>query len=369
MKKLLIIVIFPVVLLCGCGAINSNFREVEHLLVIQTMGIDKGENGVAVSLASAADKTRGPVRLSAEGESVTSAIDRIERRAFEEELFCAHINHILIGEDEARDGIDEILQYICRSPDIRIDVPLYIVQGGTAGELVTGVGDQSVGASEILDGIQVNLDGRDDCRSFTASEVARSLARHGSALICAVSYTESAEDGENESRTAEVTGYGVIRNGALCAFLDRDQAIGTGFLLNDVGVSDISLNSTAEKPISVEIDRGSSEITPVMDDSGALTGLDIFVHVGASVVETAGDAAGEDYITARLEAAISERIRSVLLTAKELGSDFLGLGSYVERAMPDEYAALGDFGALLPDLEIRLHVSGSLNHTNDLKGV
>lgn len=369
MKKafLLLYIILFSPLLTGCGSIYSNFREVEHLLVIQTMGIDQGQGGIELSLASAADKGSGPIRLSGQGESITTAIDRVRRRSYEDELFCSHINHIVLGEECARQGVEDIIAYICRSPDIRIDVPLYVVQGGKAADLVMESGSDTIGASEILNGVQVSLDGRDDFRSFTAAEVARSLARHGSALICALEYTDAAKDSEEESKTATVSGYAVIRNGALCGFLDRDQAIAAGLLLNDPGISDITVRGADRKSVTIEIDRGSSTVQPLRDDAGKLIGLEIYVQVGASVAEAEGDPAGTDYLTAQLEAAVSRQIGMLLRSAKELGADFLGLGSRIERLMPDEFRESGSFAEVLPELELRVHVLGDLEHTNDIK--
>ena len=369
MKKavFLLYIIFFSLLLTGCGSIYSNFREVEHLLVIQTMGVDRIDGGIGLSLVSAADKGSGPIRLSGQGESITAAIDRVRRRSYEDELFCSHINHIVLGEECARQGVDDIIAYICRSPDIRIDVPLYVVQGGDASDLLMEAGSDTIGASEILDGIQVSLDGRDDFRSFTAAEVARSLARHGSALICALEYAEATRGSEESSATVTVSGYAVIRNGALCGFLDRDQAIAAGLLLCDPGISDITVRGADRKPVTIEIDRGSSRVQPVTDGEGNLTGLEIFVEVGASVAETGGDPAGSDYLTAQLEAAVSQRVGKLLSSAKELGADFLGLGSRIERLMPDEFREPGSFAELLPELEFRVHVLGELEHTNDIK--
>lgn len=370
MKKVvsLLYIIVLVPLLLGCGSIYSNFREVEHLLVIQTMGIDRSEEGIELSLASAADKSSGPIRLSGQGKSITTAIDRVRRRTYEDELFCSHINHIVLGEECARQSVEDIISYICRSPDIRIDVPLYVVQGGNASDLVMDSGSDTIGASEILDGIQVSLDGRDDFRSFTAAEVARSLARHGSALICALETADAAKDSEEDSKTATVSGYAVIRNGALCGFLDREQSIAAGLLLNDPGISDITVRGSHRKPVTIEIDRGSSTVQPVTDETGKLTGLDIYVQVGASVMETEGeDPAGTDYLTAQLEAAVSRMVGKLLSSAKELGADFLGLGSRIERLMPDEFREPGSFAEVLPELELRVHVLGDLEHTNDIK--
>lgn len=369
MKKALsllyIIIMLP--LLCGCDSFFLNQREVEHLLVIQTMGIDRDGEDVSLSLASAADRTRGPVRLSGRGESVTTAIDRIRRHSYENDLFSAHVSHIVIGEAAAKDGISGIIAYICRSPDIRIDVPMYVVKGGTAAELVLNSGDDSVGASEILNGIQTSLRDHDAFRSITAAEAARSLARHGSTLICALEYADGSKDGEGGGKTASICGYAVIRNGALCAFLDREESIAAGLLMNETGISDVVVKDHGGKPVTLEIDRGSAVISAVTDDGGTLTGLDIFVRVGATVTETEDDSAGTDYLTARLESAVSDSISAVLSAEKELGADFLGLGSRIKGLSGDRFREPGSLAAALPELTLRVHVSAELAHTNDIR--
>ena len=76
----------------------------------------------------------------------------------------------------------------------------------------------------------------------------------------------------------------------------------------------------------------------------------------------------EDDLTARFEAELSERIGAVLRLSKLLGADFLDLGGRVEMASPGRYRALPrPFAELLPQLPIRLSVSGKLEHTNDVK--
>lgn len=369
MKKALslLYVIIMLPLLCGCDSLFLNQREVEHLLVIQTMGIDRDGEDVSLSLASAADRTSGPVRLSGRGESVTTAIDRIRRHSYENDLFSAHVSHIVIGEAAAKDGIDGIIAYICRSPDIRIDVPMYVVKGGTAAELVLNSGDDSVGASEILNGIQTSLRDHDAFRSITAAEAARSLARHGSTLICALEYADGSKDGEDGGKTASICGYAVIRNGALCAFLDREESIAAGLLMNEAGISDVVVKDHGGKPVTLEIDRGSAEISAVTDDGGTLTGLDVFVRVGATVTETEDNSAGTDYLTARLESSVSDSVGAVLSAEKELGADFLGLGSRIKGLSGNRFREPGSFALALPELTLRVHVSAELSHTNDIR--
>lgn len=403
----LLIIICLLLSLSGCSGIYSNFRKLERLLVIQTMGIDFAEEGVGISLASGA-KSDGssPVRLFSTGVSVTSAVAHILSYSQEQELFLSHTSHVVLGEEAAKNGINGYLSYICRSPNLRTDIPLYIVKGGTAQEAVMQVGDGSKGISEVLEAVRANVDERGDSKAFSASELLRNLERNGSGLICAIECSPSIQEGgtkqegdsgssagtggmespdstggsgsgeekqEKQALTAAAVGYGVIRGDRLCAYIDKEQAIGVGLLLNIVGISDIVVKDRYATPVTLELDQGSSVIKPVWAEDGSLEMLDIQIKAAANIAEIGGgghfsEPDYEDYLTAQLETAVSERVSSVIQLSKTLQADFLGLGSIVEMDDAEKYRALGgDFASLLPGLTVRISVSGQIKHTNDIR--
>lgn len=384
MKRLLLLLLMVCALpLSGCAGIWANTRQVDQLLVIQTMGLDAESGGVRLSLASGAGirAAGSPSRLQGVAPTVTAAIEQIRNLANEDDLFCAHIGHVLLGEETAREGVGPCLSYICRSPDLRISVPLYVVRGGSAGEAVLGVGDDSYGICDALDSVDADVRLRGDGALTTAAEITGALEKTGSALICAVDYAPSAEEqqppvaGGSDSgeasplMTVAAAGYGVLVEGRLCAYLSRELAVGVGLLRNASGPCEIVLRDREGRPVTLELNRGSSAVTPLWSEAGALTGLEIQVEASAALAERSGpDAVREDELTARLEAELSERIGAVLRLSKSLGADFLDLGSRVELAAPGKYRALPQpFAELLPQLPIRLSVSGKLEHTNDLK--
>ena len=403
----LLIIICMLLSLSGCSGIYSNFRELERLLVIQTMGIDFAEEGVGISLASGA-KSDGssPVRLFSTGVSVTSAVAHILSYSQEQELFLSHTSHVVLGEEAAKNGINGYLSYICRSPNLRTDIPLYIVKGGTAQEAVMQVGDGSKGISEVLEAVRANVDERGDSKAFSASDLLRDLERNGSGLICAIECSPSIQEGgtkqeggsgsssgtdsaespdstggsgsgeekqEKQALTAAAVGYGVIRGDRLCAYIDKEQAIGVGLLLNIVGISNIVVKDRYATPVTLELDQGSSEIKPVWAEDGSLEMLDIQIKAAANIAEIGGgghfgEPDYEDYLTAQLETAVSERVSSVIQLSKTLQADFLGLGNIVEMDDAEKYRALGgDFASLLPGLTVRISVRGQIKHTNDIR--
>ena len=404
MKKFLsIIILFLSFVLSGCGSIYSNYREIEQLLVIQTMGLDANGGGVELSLASSASGSGEARTLCAAGDSVSTAMDRIYNYSYEEELFCSHIGELLLGEALAEEGIQSCLNYVCRSPVMRLDTPLYVLRGTTAKEAVLNAGGSGKGIAEIMDSVEASAERRGDSSIFTAADVMRDLDRCGSTLICALEYGPSSENtdtpgggrkgsgggsdsaassdekdssdsgAQSTGYTAALNGYAVIRDAKLCRYLDRDQAIAVGYLKNDTGISDITVTDPYGSPVVLELNGGGSRITPVWAAPGELKGLNVHVDVRASVIETAGRSQLSradylDYLTAALEEQISGYVRSTLTASKELRADFLGLATRVELSSPENFRLLArDFSDILPELELQISVSGQISHTSDMR--
>ena len=168
MKNLLALLLCAAELLLFAGrdGLRSNYREVEELLVIQTMGLDKSGSGVKLSLAAAGDSEDRVARMEADGVSISAAMERIRGHAYEEELFCPHIGRLLLGEKLAEDGVENVLAYICRSPELRLDMPLFVVRSGEAASAVMGVGSGDKGICDVMHIIEQDLRRRGLCLLF-----------------------------------------------------------------------------------------------------------------------------------------------------------------------------------------------------------
>ncbi len=415
----LLIIICSLPSLSGCGSIYSNYREIQQLMVVQTMGIDREKGGVQVSMAAAAEASGGgPRRMSAQGSTITAAIDRAYKLSYEEEIFFSHVNHLLVGEAAAEEGLDAFLDYVSQSPTMRIDIPLYIVRGSTANQAVMEVGDSSKGISEVMQTVHESFASPSNSRVFTVADTINSLLRYGSALVCAVECVPSSEsispeksesaqqsDGQNtqegegqnaqqgEEQNAQEeegqnaqdktqgenplmavpAGYAVIRDGKLCKFIEPEEAVAVGLLTGSLPITAITVTDRNGKNASLELNQGSADIVPVWGGKGQLKGLNIQAQVSASVLETDNWQQGSsneyiNHLTAQLESAVSQRLSSLLRTSMKLKADFLGLAGQVERKSPENYRLLSQhFSELLPGLELQITVSGQLSHTNDMK--
>lgn len=375
---LLALALLQVLLLAGKGGVHANYREIEQLLVIQTMGLDDTGAGVTLSLAAAGDSERGPRRLRAEGMTISGAMEHIYRYSFEEELFCAHVDRLLIGEKAAENGLESTLAYLTRAPEMRLDMPLYIVRDGTALDTLMNAGG-SKGICEVMDTVELSAKRRGDSGVTTAAGVLRDSARFGSALVCALSCDRASElegppdgsGGESDSLSVAPAGYAILREGRLCRYLTPEQSVAAGLLKNETGLCELELRDGRGATAVLEITGGGSSLQPVWDGPGQLRGLRIGAEVRATLAEVRGrpgpqDAAYADGLTARLEARLSELLTETMQASRDLKADFLGLAAQVERASPGAFRQLDRaFPELLPELELEISVSARLSHTND----
>lgn len=444
----ILIIISSLLSLGGCGGIHTNYREIQQLMVVQTLGLDREEGSVRVSMAAAAEASGdGPRRMSASGGTVSSAIERAYELSYEEEIFFSHVNHILIGETAAEEELDSFLDYLCQSPELQIDIPLYIVREGTAEQAVMEVGDSSRGISEVMQAVREIFSTASNSRVFTVADTLRSLDRYGSALVCAIRCEpgsessgpqnsgqsggeaggdsgdpeaeekqaaqeklsqaageeeaagqeeqgqaagetetggegqETAEEGAGVRSSSEksgpimagIAGYGIIRDGKLCKYLEPELAVAVGLMTDSVPISFISVEDMDGSLCSLEVFQGSAKLSPVWSGPGELIGLDIQAEVTASVMESGhSEAAGAEeyinYLTGQLESAVSEQLNALLQSSMQLKADFLGLAGMVERSSPENYRLMEQsFTEALPKLELQISVSGRLSHTNDMK--
>ena len=383
MRKLLALLLCAgeLLLFAGPNGLRRNYREVEQLQVIQTMGLDAQTGGVTLSLAAAGEDGGGVSRMEADGISSTAAMDRIRSYSYEEELFCPHIGRLLLGEKLAEQGVESTLAYISRSPELRLDMPLFVVKGGTAEDTVMGVGDGDRGICDVMRIVEQDVKRRGESGLTTAAQILRDTARCGSALICALETGEASEKtdapGEESGdapagRSVAPMGYAILREGRLCRYLTKEQGIAVGFLKNRVGRSTVELRDSYGKPAVLEINGGGSRIRPVWED-GTLRGLQIECDARASLLELGGRGAlrgteDTDYLTARLESRLAEYLSEALKASKELKADYLGLAEKVERAAPTAWRSLEqDFVDLLPELELEITVRAELNQMSDMK--
>lgn len=371
-------------LLCGCsgGSIYSNYRELEQLMVIQTMGFDTAPEGFELSVSSGSGSGGGGdngnegqqsgaaklARMHASAESLILAQNKIQDYSASEQLFFAHTSYIVLGSEAAKDSVAPFLDYIERSTILRLDTPLFVVSNDRASTLVLGAGGKDYDATSVLKSLERNLNLRGDCVVYPASEIVSAIDTNSCALICAIKCAnadEAIKDAKSEELTALPDGYAVIKNGRMVGHIPFDVARGVNILQNRVGPSAVEV-STDGKSAALQLDKCDCDITPVFKND-RLRGLDIDIKLSAALAEADSEA---DLVKLQdaLAAEVKRWVSAVLYCAADLSCDFVQLGSKLERAEPKRLSGAGSsLSDKLSDIYYNVRVEATVDRSFDLE--
>lgn len=359
---------------CSGGSIYSNYRELEQITVIQTMGFDRTSDGVLLTVSSgegisgASSQSPKTSCLFAEGRTVTLAREKMQDLSASEQLFFAHTSYIAIGSDTARSGVKPYLDYVARIPDLRLDVPLFVIEGSTASELIRGAGGKDYDATSVFKSLERNLELRGDCPVFSAAQILPALDKNGCALITAVK-TEKADGAVEGAKKGELTavpdGLVIIKCGRTVGKISPDDSLGVSLLLNKAGPASVELTSHGVSAVAV-LDKCSCEIKPKLI-GGRVEGVYVSLELSAALSEINGELTKRDLESA-LEMKLRQEVCNVLAQSKTLGCDFLQLGSIFARQKPFELAGIADtFSDALRDIYYNVEVTASLDRSFDVE--
>lgn len=373
MKKAFIILYAAAaaVLLCGCrDEFYSGHRDMEHLRPVQTIGLDAEGEALTLSVSSGIGPDGAPpLVMKATAAGIESAAARLQDWSPEDELFYAHVRYILLGESMAAadsvTGLETVLDWVERSPAMRMDTPLILV-GGSAADAVIGALGGDTDVTERLASLERYLNAQG--RSIpTLRQTASSLLERGCALCLSVGLfpDEGINYTETENAIAVVpTGLALLRSEAPASveWLTQNESMGVSLLSGSVAGSHVPVGSG-----TLELIRGHAEASGLWTPDGAPMGLYIRCELSAGVLERCPDDTDELLAEALEDAAAAWLLDAVSLS-QSLSCDFLRLEDAALKSAPDRRAAALQWAESFSTLPVAVSVQAEIGRSYDLAG-
>lgn len=343
MKRIVpLLLALSLTLLSGCsstGSVYTNYREIEQMLLIRTLGFDRSERQLRATV-SGGEKGEYTdfIRMSAQADSVSAALDVLQDYTSWEELYFAHTRYILIGQDLAEQDLSEVLDYLKRSSQIGTDTSLYVVKGGSAEDLILHCGSEDNDVTAAMDSIVRDSERRGDGHDFSLQQVTTSLSENGAALLCAVEADDlsAVEEGAEEGQvTPNTCGYAILKGTRLVGFIEKENTRGVNFLMGRPGTGTITLLHTSGGTAALTISQGKVRLEPIWGTDGSLTGVKADIQAEAFVAE-AEDAGRLDLsqLTRQFSRQLEQWVSSVLRSMADTEADFLGIGAQLRMQDP-----------------------------------
>ena len=358
---------------CGQATVFTNYREVEDMELIRTVGVDTDGDGVTITAVSATGMTKGePMFFRSGGPTLSQAINDMQRLPMGKEALFSHTEHIVISEKTAEKGIGEILDYIERSPDMRLETNLFIAKGEKTDALLTSVSGKDSDVSDLLSFVQENIPELGTGYVFSCRETASYLSDSGCALIQAVEAKGQEElyEGQPE-KTLVPTVFAVIKDGKLTGFLTEEESLGAVLVLNRLKGKYVTV-PTGDSEISLAVNGASSKVTAEMSKSGELEGIKIELELNANVTSVGGGALlSSDEVREKAEkelSAFAERsVTAAVSASRRMGADFMRIWKQVEMKHPEKFRKIPSWSAFFADVPVTVSAKSVIRRTFDIE--
>lgn len=338
----------------------GNHREIDQLVLVQTLGADKEDGLFTVTVSTAAEE--GQVLLKTRAVTLSRAMREMQDYTEKKYIFYGHTRHLLLGPSVLEGDFERCLEFVERDGELRMDMKLYALRDASAEDAAAlpGKGGESVG--EALDALEKDVALLSESHVFTCAETAEALAERGCALVSALRLAEPENilDGENH-RALLSAGYAILTEEGLAGWLDPDLARGANLLMGLSG-SDLIEAPDGQGGWFAAALTGSRAVFLPEFAEGELAGLHIRLEVRCALSELAQplDLREEETVCA-LEEGIAQveawRVAQVLRLSQTLGADFCGLEKAARRASPLRFDRMQTpWRALFPTLPVTTEI-------------
>ena len=353
----------------GCGnSLYSNFRELESLHVVETIGLDSKNHSLTLTVSTGSLEDNSLSHLSGEGRTIMDSIQAVRNISPKEELYFSHVKYALLGKSILEDELSDFLSFVQRSTRLRMDTALFTLLNCPAAEIISG-GNENFEITNALSSLERTIKKRGDNYPFTAREVSMYLNEYGSALICAL----NAFQGKDKEVRLVPEGFAIIKDFELIGYLNKTEALGASILLNKIGEGPLTFNYEKDNTVSLLIEDSSREYKVNWGENGEIKELDVKINLSLGLGECTKpiDPKNKE-VRKKLSNVVSQHINEYCLsTLKRLlddKADFLGLKGEIRRIYPNETAQLStNFINLLENAKINVDSCVEITSGYELK--
>ncbi|WP_050184143.1 Ger(x)C family spore germination protein [Domibacillus robiginosus] len=383
-KPILFFFIFlSAVLLSGCWG----RMEVQKLDIVSAIGIDAGgdeeeniyhvtvqiinERQVAGTANNSGLSGEMPVvAYSAEGSTILDALRKIEKKS-PHELFLAHVQVMLIGEELARtEGLQGLFDSLDRTPYFRGAFPVLLIKNNTAEEaLHVTTPLEKLPASRIVDGLETLKIQQGEYDMSRADQVINQI-QWGGGILVSLQVVGRSEEGSKMSniedispeKKLEIGGLGIFKEGKLQDWMDEELSRGVSWINNDLKQTLIRLDCEGKKGgIAIEIDRSRTKVNTKMQNNKPLIELSIRSEGIFDEVQCPIDLTKSkifDHVEKQLEEEIEREVNVTIAYAKEQKNDIFRFGESINQKDPKAWRGIKENwqDEVFPQTEVKVNV-------------
>jgi spore germination protein KC len=359
-----ILVLFSLCLpVTGCW----NSRELTDMSIVVGMGIDSVPNSDNYSVSfqivnAGALSTQGGAQVglgalpfvtySSQDESLFGALRKASRKV-PRRLFFGHIQLVVIGEEAAKKGINDLFDFMERSHEVRLSSTVLISRGTTAEEVVSIVTPlektPSIGISRKS---RITSQVWAENADTNVKEIINDLVGPGEPIIGGIQINGDRKFASTERNTKNsqppsyvlVNGISLMKNGKLIGWMDNHLARGVMWTRNEMKgtVMNLPCEEAGTKDVVVVV-RSITKVKPNLQDGKPK----FLIHIkeeGVLGETSCSDDLNNRKAIQRIQdkwaAQTKKEVAATITAAQKAESDVLGFGSFLQKSYPKQWKKL-----------------------------
>lgn len=376
LKRLLfILIILSTIFLTGCWSSH----EINTLAIAVCIGIDKTENGYLVTaqvlnpraIASKKATVESPVVIyTAEGNDLAEIVRRFTTQS-SRIFYNADLRMVVFGEDVAKDGIQNILDYFLRNHEYRTDFYFVIAKNSTANEvlgILTPI--ESVPGFSMYISLKMSEEKWAAMKSVRIIELVNSIIADGDNPVLTgieISQDEISPKSTDilkqsgEYKKLKYTGLGAFNKDKIVGWLDEDESKGYNYITDNVKNTIEYADYDSKVKITYEIINAKSRTKVYFLENKPAIEVKIKIKCNIGIVEGEFDVSAEEnkqVLNKLLASKVKLLCEKALNKAqKELKNDIFGFGEAIHRKYPKTWEKLkDDWNDKFTDLPVNITV-------------
>ncbi|SEN23595.1 Ger(x)C family spore germination protein [Lihuaxuella thermophila] len=362
MKKVLIPirVCMILILLTGCW----NRRELNDLAINSALGIDKSGDQYLLSAQVINPGQISPGRGGGGGNyapvttyrtkemTIFNALRKMSRQT-PRKLYQGHMRMLIIGEDVAREGIAEVVDFIERDHEFRSNFFIVVAKGTRAEKILSTLTHiEKNPAEKMFRSLEMSAKAWAPTVEVRLDQLVSELISPGkNPVLTAIQLNGDIEEGMTVDKLESVPppsilqygGSAVFKKDVLVGWFNENESKGYNYAMGNVRSTTGFVRDPRGGKILGEVIRTKARIETRVQNGNPKGS--VFVEVTANIGEAMGniditDPKTIDWFENESEEKIGSLIQSSIAKAKKWKTDVFGFGEALQRSNPDYWAGV-----------------------------
>ncbi len=376
---LLITIIILVVSLTSCW----DRKELNNLSIAMFMGFDKDGDDYIITVqiintgevSAKNPTTRTPITTyRTTGTTVYEAIRKMTKKS-PKMLYLSHLNAIVFGEDLARDGIAEVLDFLARDYRIRTDFYILIAKNSKATEVLNILTPlEKNPADKIKRSLLMSERSWASTQTLELDGLIDKLTSKGdNPVLTGILIQGNQEAGKRLSNVEQIQpstilklyNLGAFKKDKLVGWLTEEESIGYNHIIGNVKSTVVVIPWGEDGNLAIETIRTSPKIKAIVTDGKPRINIEYFVEANIGEVLCEIDLLKSETIY-EIEKILAEEIKknmnkSIERAQKDFKSDIFGFGEVIHREDPKLWKELEeDWNKEFESLEVNIKVTARI---------